>query len=183
MELMEVHCVICGMELQVPTDAKYVRCRQCRGLLEISRSPTVVVTKARAPTETGNAVRAESQIDWREPETQRDLVRYQLEQLDRAWSLQRAKLLVRAKHSMVVPSIGQGVLGVIVGCVAGILFPLIGIATKNWIPVVITPLFGFYAVRSGLDEIRKAKQYKQAERNYEWTRGALLKRARQEHSL
>jgi uncharacterized Zn finger protein (UPF0148 family) len=167
MKLLALNCEHCGAPLEVPPKVRFVACNYCSARLEVHRSGSSAYTEV---LET---------IDTRTEQIARD-VEYlkrqkELEDLDRAWTLERAKYMVRGNDGeLSVPSKGSSAVigsvvvafGIFWTITAGALFPPMAIFGVLFVG------FAIFAVVSG---VRKAEEYERRHRLYEQKRRALLR--------
>jgi hypothetical protein len=163
-QLISVTCNHCGGPLQVPDATRFVTCSYCGTRLEVHRSGNAVYTEVLAS------------IDQRTQAMAQDLEHIkrqnEIERLDREWQMRRSSLMVHNKDGSVSePSAVGSIIGSVITAVIGVFVMAAAPGEVKFVGL----LFIVIGVVSGLVQMGKAAQYRDAEESYRRQRDALMR--------
>jgi len=191
MKLLALNCNRCGAPLEVPQNAKSLTCTFCGTQLSVQRSEGTAYTEA--IEEMGE--RTDKLVE----DVEILKLQGELERLDREWTEEREKYMVRTNEGvMVVPSRSQAQTGKILVVVFGSIFTLLGLgaaisvmtvggAIGGWavggvigLLFMVAPLFGVGFIILGVvmtnRHAKKADEFDDAREAYKRERRALTAR-------
>lgn len=163
--LESLQCNACGVSLEVPPNANFIKCNHCGTSLAVRRNENVTFTEAieQLNSTTENLAHRVDEL------TRQN----QVAELDRRWEQERESYMVSTKNGQRLPSRGSavgGVFGVVVGTVwgvfAGAAFPPFALFGAL---IVIFSIYGM------VSESNKVTKYERAKREYERYRASLLR--------
>lgn len=173
MKLLSLTCNHCGAPLEAPTKTRYLTCAYCNSRLEVKREGQAVYTEVLEAIEERTARIAE--------DVETIKLQNEIERLDREWTLQRERYLVKGQEGDIsVPSTAGSVVGGLVGAGFGVAWTIF---TASIGAPFIFPVFGILfivlALAGTFSGTAKAEAYRLEQGSYESRRRALLARLRE----
>ena len=181
MSTLALTCSQCAAPLEVPAGTRFLTCSYCNARLTVQHSGNAVYT------EVLQEIRERTEQIAEDVEAIKQ--QQEIEQLDRWWETEQQRFMISSKHGQRLPEAGGGLLvGTVVAVVFGIFWMMMAFNMTANSPFPrgggtdFFPLFGLVFVIGAIGNyvwmLGKSAEYRDALRDYQERRHAILDRRR-----